>query len=520
MIGEVPDVSSAVVAALTAEGYRVRRVSPGTCDQLLSGDHYQVDLSAPQSLRWLHQRLIGSGDLSVGGAINLLGLCPPCIAGDRDEARAAGTIARWTFNLVREFAGDLQASVRLGGGWVVNVTALGGQFGLGEEDIPNVTAAGTLGIAKTLRREYPRLQVKNIDVDPRLPADVLAARLLQDLAVEDDLVEVGLTRHGRWRLALRETALRVTPPLAPAREQRDAVVLVTGGACGVTAAVARGLASVLCPRLILVGRSPLPASEAESTRGLDRASLRRKFIDEIRARREPIVPAEIERSIGRLLKDRQIRANLDACVATGARMEYHALDVRDAERFGRLIDELYERFGRIDGVVHGAGIIEDKRIADKTPESFARVFGTKVDSAWTLAHKLRPETLRFLAFFGSVSGRFGNSGQVDYSAANEALNKLANSLNRRWPGRVVCINWGPWDGGMVSQELRCLYTAAGVRLIGIEEGVAAFLAEIARTDRTNAEIVLAHNVEQLEQRNVTKENADRLVKPAEEAPAA
>jgi NAD(P)-dependent dehydrogenase (short-subunit alcohol dehydrogenase family) len=504
VIGEVPDVSTVVVAALTAEGYRVRRVSPGTCDLLLSDDHYQVDLSAPESLRWLHQRVIGSGNLSVGGAINLLGLCPSSLADERDEARTAGTIAQWTFNIVREFAGDLRASVRLGGGWFINVTALGGQFGLGEEDVSNVMAAGTLGIGKTLRREHPRLRVKNIDVDPKLPADVLAARLLQELAAEDNLQEIGLTRHGRWRPALREITPLVSRPLVP---DRDAVVLVSGGACGVTAAVARGLASALRPRLILVGRSPLPGPEAESTRRLNRASLRAEFIKDIRARGEPVVPAEIERSTGRLLKDRQIRANLDACAAAGATVEYHALDVRDAERFGLLIDDLYERFGRIDGVIHGAGIIEDRRIADKTPESFARVFGTKVDSAWTLARKLRPETLKFLAFFGSVSGRFGNVGQVDYSAANEALNKLANSLNRRWPGRVVCINWGPWDGGMVSEELRRLYDAAGVRLIDIDEGVAAFLAEIGCTDRTNAEIVLAHNIERMEQRNITTEKA-------------
>jgi NAD(P)-dependent dehydrogenase (short-subunit alcohol dehydrogenase family) len=510
VIGEVPDVSAAVVAALTAEGYHVRRVSPGAGDRPAGDDHYQVDLSAPESLRRLHQRVIGSGNLPVGGAITLLGLCPSSIADDRDEARAGGAFVGWTFNIVREFAGDFQASARLGGGWFVNVTALGGQFGLGEEDISNVTAAGTLGIAKTLRREHPHLQVKNIDIDPRLPADVLAARLLQELAAEDDLVEVGLTGHGRWRPALRELPLRESTPWTP---DRDAVVLVTGGACGVTAAVARGLASFLRPRLILVGRSPLPGPEAQSTRGLDRAGLRAKFIDEVRASDEPIVPAEIERTIGRLVKDRQIRANLDACMQAGATVEYHALDVRDTERFGRLIDDLYERFGRIDGVVHGAGVIEDKRIPDKTPESFARVFGTKVDSAWTLANKLHPETLKFLAFFGSVSGRFGNVGQVDYSAANEALNKLANSLNRRWPGRVVCINWGPWNGGMVSEELRRLYAAAGVCLIDIDEGVAAFLAEISRTDRTNAEIVLAHNIERMEQRNITTENA-------EETPAA
>ena len=496
MIGEVGDVSAAIVAALTGEGYRVRQVLPGAAARRLAGDRYEADLSSPSSVQELRELVRGQESARVGAAINFLGLCPPFCRGSLDETDAPMTAAAWTFNLVKEFAGDLQSSADEGGGWFISVTGLGGHFGLGEEVFPSMTVAGTLGITKTLRREYPRLHVKAIDVDPLLPADVLATRLLQEAGADDDLVEVGLTRQGRWRPDLIEQPPSASPPLAL---DRDSVVLVTGGAYGVTADVARGLATTAQPRLVLVGRSPLPAAEAARTHGLDRAELRKLFLEDARAGGGPVVPAEIERSVNRLLKDRQIRANLDACTAAGATVEYRALDVRDGERFAALIDELYERFGRIDGVIHGAGVIEDRRIADKTLASFANVFRTKVDGALTLARKLRPEGLKFLAFFGSVSGRFGNAGQVDYSAANEVLNKLADHLHGRWAGRVVCLNWGPWDGGMISEELRRLYTAAGVGLIPIEEGVAAFLAEIGRTERRGAEVVIAAGVERMRQ---------------------
>src|SRR5262249_61816725 len=110
-----------------------------------------------------------------------------------------------------------------------------------------------------------------------------------------------------------------------------------------------------------------------------------------------------------------------------------------------------ERFGPPVGVIHGAGVIQDKLLCDKTPESFDRVLGTKLDGALTLARLLEPKALRFAAFFSSVAGRFGNRGQGDYVAANEALNKLAVWLDRRWPCRVVSLIWGPWSGvGMVS----------------------------------------------------------------------
>ena len=118
------------------------------------------------------------------------------------------------------------------------------------------------------------------------------------------------------------------------------MILITGGASGVTADVARGLAKHLKPHLILVGRSALPEPESPRTAGLDRAALRKSFLEDARRRGEPVRPAEIERTVNRLLKDRSIRANLEACRAAGATVEYHAIDVRDTKRFGRLIDEI------------------------------------------------------------------------------------------------------------------------------------------------------------------------------------
>lgn len=469
MIGEVADVTSAVMAALTEEGYTVRLAPAGAL-----------------------RRERGT----VSGVLNLLGLEPRFRLAEMGDADASLTAAAETFRIVQEFVDDLQSSEVKGGGWFINVTALDGHFGLGGDMNTSLAAAGTLGVVKTLRREYRRLRVKNIDAEPNMPADMLAARLLEEIAADDDLVEVGLTCEGRWRPVLREEPILCDVP--PLTLDHQSVILVTGGARGITAEIARRLALEAKPRLILVGRSPLPLGPVpRRSRRHDRIALRKQLIDEARQGGKPVLPAEIEREVNQILRDGEIRDNLDACTAAGATVEYHALDVRDGEAFGRLIDSLYERFGRIDGVIHGAGIIDDRRIRDKSLDSFAAVFRTKVDSAWTLACKLRPESLKFLAFFGSISGRFGNAGQVDYSAANEVLNKLADHLHHRWPGRVVCLNWGPWEGGMVSQELRRLYTEAGIELIPVEQGVAAFLAELRRTDHAGAEVVLARGVQRL-----------------------
>lgn len=494
-MGDAPDVSAAITAALTGEGHLVRRVSAGAKVARQGADGFTADLASPEQVAQLHQLVRGSEGRVVGAVINLLGLCPPWRAGGMPAENDVLRICHSAFNVAKQMADDLRASAAEGGGCWLNVTGIDGRFGLDGASEPNIAAAGTLGITKTLHREQPKLLVKNVDVDPQQPAPLLASQLIEELTVDDGLLEVGRSGGRRWQIELEPQ-----PPAAslqPLALDRESVVLVTGGAYGVTAEVSKALARLAQPRLVLVGRSELPGPERAELAGLDGPPLRAKLIELARQGGGKVAPAEIEREFSRVRKDRQIRAAVDECRQAGSQVEYHALDVRSAAQFGGLIDQLYAKYGRIDGVIHGAGVIEDKRIADKTLDSFDRVFCTKVDSALTLVRKLRPDALKFLVFFSSVSGRFGNAGQADYSAANEFLNKLADYLDRQWPARTVAVNWGPWDGGMVSDELRRMYAAAGIDLIPIDEGVGWLLTQLRETRQPSAEVVVSAGVQQM-----------------------
>jgi NAD(P)-dependent dehydrogenase (short-subunit alcohol dehydrogenase family) len=142
-------------------------------------------------------------------------------------------------------------------------------------------------------------------------------------------------------------------------------------------------------------------------------------------------------------------------------------------------------------VIHGAGIIEDKLIRDKTPESFDRVVHTKADSAFLLSRKLRPESLHCLMFMSSITAAFGNRGQADYGAANGILNGIATTLAAQWPGRVVAMNWGPWgQSGMVSEEVRQQFLSRGVQLIPLAGGADAALNEIESSASSDALVAL------------------------------
>jgi NAD(P)-dependent dehydrogenase (short-subunit alcohol dehydrogenase family) len=192
----------------------------------------------------------------------------------------------------------------------------------------------------------------------------------------------------------------------------------------------------------------------------------------------PVSPQAVESRVKELMSSREIRVTLDAIKDAGGRAGYHAVDVRDDAAFGALIDELRAKHGRIHGVVHGAGLIEDKLISDKSGESFDRVFATKVAGAHTLAQKLANEAA-FFVLFSSVSGAFGNRGQTDYAAANDALDKLAHRLHGSVRARVLSINWGPWRGvGMVGPELAREYDRRDIGLIDPLDGVARFFDEL------------------------------------------
>ena len=144
-----------------------------------------------------------------------------------------------------------------------------------------------------------------------------------------------------------------------------------------------------------------------------------------------------------------------------------------------LILSVYERHSRIDGVIHGAGIVEDATFDTKSPQSFQRVFDTKVQPALVLARCLRSDSLRFLFFLSSLAGRYGYAGGSDYSSANEVLNRLARKLDREWKARVSAIGWGPWQGvGIATRYPPDLMTARGVEFHSLRAGVKSFMDEL------------------------------------------
>jgi acyl transferase domain-containing protein len=354
------------------------------------------------------------------------------------------------------------------------VTGLGGTFGV--DGIVGPPLAGALsGLAKTVALEHPRTRALAIDVDPEsLDVEALAAELLTDRGV----VEVGLADEV-ITLQAAPVALNTSLPGKEPLEPGDLVV-VSGGARGVTAAVVIEMARRWKPSFLLLGRTPVPGEDPAWAHNVPDEGLKTARIARLRAEAAAFDPRRLEREVAEVVRAREVRATLDAVDEAGSRVFYTVADVNDPEAVRGAITRTTAVAGPVRGVVHGAGMIADKLIVEKTAASYDEVSATKVGGLDALLRAIDLAELRLLAVFSSVAGRYGNRGQVDYAMANEAITKVAQVVAASGVPAVKAFHWGPWAGGMVSPGLAAAFASRGLALVGLEEGAKAFCDEFER----------------------------------------
>ncbi|MFF2130122.1 SDR family NAD(P)-dependent oxidoreductase [Streptomyces olivochromogenes] len=358
---------------------------------------------------------------------------------------------------------------------------------------------GLRGFFRSLAREYPDTVARVVEHAPGTAPEDIAAELVAELTAPDHepvVLRSPGTRRG-LRMAEEGLGLLGSTGAGPAGDgaaeaaalglDADSVVLLVGGARGITARFAATLAAASRCRIELFGRTALPegaedpALAAAGTAGELRSAL---IAGGLR------VPAEIERAIGRIQAEREVRATLRTLTALGSEVRYRAVDALDGDAVRRAVKEIHAEHGGLDGVVYAAGVIEDKLIAEKSPRSYHRVFRTKVDGARELLAALGElpdrEGPRFAVLFGSIAATLGNRGQSDYAAANDALETLGSRWADSGTGRRgLTVHWGPWaptgDGnhGMVTPELMRHYAGRGIQLIDPDEGTMSLLRELA-----------------------------------------
>ncbi|WP_345872877.1 SDR family NAD(P)-dependent oxidoreductase [Shewanella algae] len=374
----------------------------------------------------------------------------------------------------------------------ITVARMDGQLGFSGQPC-ELNQSALFGLTKTLAQEWPQVHCRALDLAPELDASALASQVMDALySPSQDPLEWGKSAAGRVTLVATSTddQIAADTSLAPCRLDSSDKILVTGGAKGVTLDCALALARQSGSHFILAGRSKALALEAfpDWAKGLESGQLKAAAITALMAKGQKPSPKEVEALIKPLVNALEIHAALKRFEAIGASAEYLSLDVSNPDAVASTLAPI-QALAPISGLIHGAGVLADKHIADKTLAELELVTGTKVGGLSALLRALAPnkkaaEHLKLLALFSSAAGFYGNTGQSDYAMANEILNKTAHRLHHELPTtRVVSFNWGPWDGGMVNAALKQMFESRGVYVIPREAGAKLFAeAILARSE--------------------------------------
>ncbi|CAM3066751.1 SDR family NAD(P)-dependent oxidoreductase [Corallococcus sp. ZKHCc1 1396] len=407
---------------------------------------------------------------------------PPVLAG-MEAGAWTSTVNAFTLGL---YYSALSVYDRIGsmagGGWYLVATAGGGLFGhdKSHQRVPLAGAAG--GFVKCLKRELPDARCKVVDLDPRESA-AWVEQLWTELTGGDQDVETAYSGGRRYVFRDIETPL-VTDTTAMSIKP-GSVVLVSGGGRGVVYHCAKLLAQVTGARVIITGRTVPPNGNEEwlTVADKDLPAYRMGFVKRYMAAHPGATPVQGMRAFDSdIARRRELHRNLEDCRSLGIRLDYKVCDMTEPAAVRGLLAEVRQQYGRIDGIVHGATIEESKSLPMKSAEVVVRTLASKAHLWQLLAQETWKDELQFFINFGSGSGRYGNQGQTDYSAANALVAKAGLVYGALRPGvRSVTIDWPVWVGAGIVENNRDYLERlgqAGVCVIDLAEGAYWFVGEL------------------------------------------
>jgi acyl transferase domain-containing protein/thioesterase domain-containing protein/acyl carrier protein len=300
--------------------------------------------------------------------------------------------------------------------------------------------SGIAGLFRSIAREHPSFRGQVIAVNEAESAASLVEKLRGNAAAADRHVE--LLYRGEQRLA-PDWQEHILEGASSAPWRKGEVYLISGGLGGLARLMLEDIrACGLNNRVILVGRSSV---------------------------------------------DDAIRQQLEDWARGGVLVSYRRADIADTAQVEDLVAWIIDQCGRLDGVIHCAGLIRDNLLLNKGAAEFEQVLQPKVRGALNLDQATRRLPLRFFALFSSLSSVLGNAGQADYATGNGFMDGYARQRAQRvrageGSGRSVSINWPYWqDGGMRMdpRQVERMWRDSGLRALPTEAGMQAFYRALA-----------------------------------------
>lgn len=295
---------------------------------------------------------------------------------------------------------------------------------------------GIIAFAKTMLYENPNIICKVLGIEEKMVGRNMDI-ILNELSAEDFQCKNIQYADGR-RMEKKNVKISISSTAENQLMIREGgTYLITGGTGGLGKIFTSYIASQASVTYILTGRKPLNA---------------------------------------------EIEEQLEALKKQGSKAYYISCDVGSREETEQLSAFVKEKAGKVDGIIHAAGVLRDSYIIKKTREEVQQVIAPKIYGIRNLDQEFCNEKMDFFLAFSSLASVDGSAGQCDYAYANYFMegyiayrNKLC-AESRRY-GRSIVINWPVWkEGGMnVDAELEeTMKRRIGLLLLSTEEGTSAF----------------------------------------------
>jgi acyl transferase domain-containing protein/acyl carrier protein len=324
--------------------------------------------------------------------------------------------------------------------------------------------ATMMGPCGVIPKEFQNVKCFNVDLPDNNAVDNLPDEVFVRIFSEyaDPIKNQVVAYRGRYRwergylqVNLPNTVPRSTPNSPPdiRRLRHGGVYLITGGTGGIGLSIARYLAEVCQPKLVLTKKRPFP----------DKSRWRELL-------QSADTSVSVVRTIKAILEIEQMGAEVEVVVAESS----------DKQQMQEALKATIDRFKTLNGVIHAAGIVRAGLIQTKTKEVADSVLAPKVCGTMILFDLVKDLGIDFLILFSSITSIITPYAESDYSGANSFLDAFAHFANRKKSFHTLTINWPGWKEVGQLAELETLpgvegwKEAALKKAITTKDGLAVF----------------------------------------------
>lgn len=368
-------------------------------------------------------------------------------------------------------------------GKYIAISNVGNSFGAQSNVIKNPISGISSGFIKGLEKELRPFDSKIIDFDDLTNPQETVKAIISELEHTGKSIEISYVSGQRKRLiTVPSNEMQISKKLAFSSND---TVLVTGGARGITLACVQKLLDETHCNCVLTGRTAFPDG-TEKWLNMDEDELetfKEEFIRSEKKSHPEKNLVQINQSFLKIKHARQIYKNITNLRQRGFNVEYFVCDFSKDKDVKALRVQLDQEHTEVTGIINGAGLPSFGKVPHKNEDFARKVVDLKASSLFLLnQYFLENSRVKFVVSMGSISGRFGMDGQVDYSAGADVLVKMSKNLSIQYPNtNFKVIGWPAWKSvGMAATKdvMKVQEGVRGLTYISVEEGQRHFWQEI------------------------------------------